>query len=82
MNHVIAVLCLAVACIVWFLVQRASGRTDEAECEEEEAHCDDCASRTDRCQFTAGLWRAIGNDPQPLSRLLVRKARGRKESIK
>ena len=49
MNHVIAVLCLAVACIVWFLIQRASGRLDEAECEEDEAHCDDCASRTDRC---------------------------------
>lgn len=53
MNHVIAVLCLAVACIVWFLIQRASGRTDEAECEEEEVHCDDCASRTDRCPSTA-----------------------------
>ena len=53
MNHVIAVLCLAVACIVWFLIQRASGRLDEAECEEDEAHCDDCASRTDRCSSTA-----------------------------
>jgi hypothetical protein len=49
----IAVLCLAVACIVWYLIQRASGRTDEAECEEDEAHCDDCASRTDRCSSTA-----------------------------
>jgi hypothetical protein len=53
MNHVIAVLCLAVACIVWYLIQRASGRTDEVECEEDEAHCDDCASRTDRCPSTA-----------------------------
>ena len=49
MNHVIAVLCLAVACILWFLIQRASGRLDEAECEEDPAHCDDCASRTERC---------------------------------
>ena len=53
MNHVIAVLCLIVGCIVWFLIQRASGRLDEAECEEDEAHCDDCASRTDRCSTEA-----------------------------
>ena len=53
MNHVIAVICLIVACIVWFLIQRASGRLDEAECEEDEAHCDDCASRTARCPSTA-----------------------------
>jgi hypothetical protein len=52
MNHVIAVLCLVVACIVWFLIQKASGRVDEAECEEDEAHCDDCASRTGHCQST------------------------------
>ena len=53
MNHVIAVLCLSVACIVWYLVQRASGSLDEAECEEDEAHCDDCARRTAGCQGTA-----------------------------
>ena len=52
MNHVIAVLCLGVACVVWYLVQRASGSTDEEPCEEDEAHCDDCASRTDRCSNT------------------------------
>jgi hypothetical protein len=49
MNHLIAVLCLAVACIVWFLIQRASGRLDEPECDEDPAHCDECANRTDRC---------------------------------
>jgi len=53
MNHLIAVLCLSVACIVWYLIQRASGRLDEVECEEEETHCDDCASRTARCPSTA-----------------------------
>ena len=53
MNHLIAVLCLAVACIVWYLLQRAAGTAGEAECEEDEAHCDDCASRTDRCPGTA-----------------------------
>jgi hypothetical protein len=53
MNHLIAVLCLAVAVIVWFLIQKGSGRLDEAECEEDEAHCDDCASRTDRCPTEA-----------------------------
>ena len=52
MNHLIAVLCLGAACIVWFLIQRASGRTDEAKCEEDEVHCNDCASRTDRCPST------------------------------
>jgi hypothetical protein len=52
MHYVIAVLGLAVACIVWFLIQRASGRLDEAECEEDPAHCDDCANRTDRCPST------------------------------
>ena len=44
MNHVIAVLCLAVACIVWFLIQRASGRLDEAECEEDENRSRACSS--------------------------------------
>jgi hypothetical protein len=66
MNHVIAVLCLAVACIVWFLIQRASGRLDEAECEEDEAHCDDCASRTARCPS------AEPDDADPAARHHVR----------
>jgi hypothetical protein len=64
---VIAVLCLGVACVVWYLVQRASGRLDEVECEEDEAHCDDCASRTDRCPSTE-----LGDAKPPAPRRHVR----------
>jgi hypothetical protein len=56
-NHVIAVLCLGVACIVWYLLQRVAGTAGEAACEADEAGCDDCASRTDRCSSTPVLRR-------------------------
>jgi len=52
-SYVLAVLGLAAACIVWFLIQKASGRLDEAECEGDPTHCDDCASRGERCPGSA-----------------------------
>ena len=66
MHYLIAVLGLAAACIVWFLIQRASGRLDEAECDEDPAHCEDCASRTDRCPGAApdDAKRAAGHGPR------------------
>ena len=32
MNHALAVLALAAACVAWYLVQRVATRREEAEC--------------------------------------------------
>ncbi len=49
MAHIIAVLGLAVACVVWFLLQRATGRLDEdpPELLDGEA-CGSCTTPCDR----------------------------------
>jgi hypothetical protein len=48
-NHLLAILGLGLACIVWFALQRGAGRSPEPECEEPGAACGGCARREDGC---------------------------------
>jgi hypothetical protein len=44
-TYVLAVLALAAACVLWYLVQRWAGTAVEPGCPEAEADCADCERR-------------------------------------
>jgi hypothetical protein len=44
-TYVLAVLALAAACVLWYLVQRGAASPDEAGCAEADADCGDCSLR-------------------------------------
>lgn len=45
MSYVLAILGLAGACALWYVVQRWSGRLDQPPCGEQDPDCDTCEIR-------------------------------------
>jgi hypothetical protein len=53
-NHVIAVLGLVAACILWYLVQRWAAPEDTEPCQEYRPDCGSCALHGSNCPSLAG----------------------------
>jgi hypothetical protein len=54
MSHLLAVLGLGAACVVWFLLQRATGRSEAPPCGGAELSCDGCARHDTGCPAPEG----------------------------
>ena len=53
MVHVIAVLGLAAACVLWYLVQYWARPEGDAPCEEDDPHCGACETRGPDCSVVS-----------------------------
>jgi hypothetical protein len=54
MTYLLAALGLGAACVLWFLVQRASGTLDAPLCGDAGSHCGDCAQAAGDCPLHSG----------------------------
>jgi hypothetical protein len=53
--HVIAVLGLAAACVLWYLVQHWARPEGDAPCQEHDSHCGVCETHGPDCPQPASL---------------------------
>jgi hypothetical protein len=64
--HVIAVLGLAAACVLWYLVQRWARPEGDAPCQTRDPHCGVCETHGSDCpSLPATSWRAPDRPETP-----------------